>query len=420
MIMSVRIPTVDKIMIPRVLFLSKVYPYPPATAGDAVYSRGVIEALSQSCKLSVICADSGAQLRETPEIRWKIVGPQRSGRAASVLSRWPLIAWKGATPDYHNALEELLAEDWDAIILDNLGTAHTLPRLERYREAKPNTKLVYVSHEYEYPTRRAKYKSYAMSLTKRLLAAFDLEKVRKTEEALLRRCDLVTVINTSDLEPFRKIAPKQNYLPLLPGYDGPFVQKRQITAQTPRRVLVLGGRRSEQKRQILLDWMAVAYDRLNAAGIEMMVVGDMEDELLTQIRNNYPQAKALGFVDNLEALFASARLGVIADTTGGGFKLRLLTQVFQRLPIVGLRGAIAGLPTPENKGYLTADNLPRLVDLVCDVIDDTDRLNELQEAVFIDCAEAFSWSARSDILARAIKENTNIASSVTQKDYGIG
>ena len=29
---------------PKVLFLTKVYPYPPAVAGDAVYSRGVIGA----------------------------------------------------------------------------------------------------------------------------------------------------------------------------------------------------------------------------------------------------------------------------------------------------------------------------------------------------------------------------------------
>lgn len=387
---------------PKVLFLAKVYPYPPANAGDAVYSRGLIEALSRTCRLTVVCADSGAPRREAPDIDWRILGPQRSGRAGSVISRWPLIAWKGATRDYHAALEELLAQTWDAIVMDNLGTVHALPRLERYRDANPGTRLVYVSHEYEYPTRSAKYDSYSMSLPKRMMASRDLRKVRQSEEALLRRCDLVTVINTSDITPFRKIAPDQEYLPLLPGYDGPMVSQRRITPETPRRVLVLGGRRSEQKRRILLDWMEVAHDRFHAEGIEMVVAGDMEEALRSHIEQTYPQAKVLGFVEDLDELFASARMGVIADTTGGGFKLRLLTQVFQRLPIVGLRGAIDGLPTSDGEGYLGADNLTELVELVCNIVNDTERLNILHETAFSDCAVAFSWQARAEDFARSM------------------
>ncbi|SDF50253.1 Glycosyl transferases group 1 [Salipiger thiooxidans] len=392
----------DLAQAPRVLLLAKVHPYPPATAGDAVYSRGIIESLSRTTRLTVLCADSGADRSIRPDIDWHITGPQRGGRVGSVLSRWPLISWKGATRDYLAELDRLLEQKWDAIILDNLGLAHALPRAERYRTAHPGTRLVYISHEYEYPTRAAKYDSYGMSLPKRLLAGRDLAKVRRSEEALLRRCDIVTVINTADLAPFRKIAPERKYLPLLPGYEGQMVSERRIDAEVPRRVLVLGGRRSEQKRQILLDWMAAAHDKLHAEGIEMVVAGDMDEGLRSHLRKSYPHAQVLGFVDDLEALFASARMGIIADTTGGGFKLRLLTQVFQRLPIVGLKGAISGLPTPEGEGYLGADSLKQLVSLVCEVIDDTDRLNALHEKVFSDSAVAFSWEARAEALTRTL------------------
>lgn len=394
---------------PRILFLTKVYPYPPATAGDAVYARGVVEALSRTCRVTVLCADGGAPRGDAPVINWHVVGPQRTGRAGSVLSRWPLIAWKGATPDYAVALEQLLKQEWDAIVLDNLGTAHALPQVERYRQRHPGVRLVYVSHEYEYATRSAKYGSYRMNPAKRLMAQLDLEKVRRCEAALIKRSDIVTLINMADLEPFRAIASERKYLPLIPGYEGPIVRARKITANTPRRLLLLGGRRSEQKRQILLDWMEVSYGRLVDAGVETVIVGDMEDSLRERLRESYPKARVLGFVEDLGKLIASARLGVVADTVGGGFKMRLLSHVFERLPIVGLSGAVSGLPTAQGSGYLGAETLRDLVDLVCEVIDDTDRLNRLHDTAFADCASAFSWESRADAFAIALSDQAESA-----------
>lgn len=389
----------------RLLYLTKVYPYPPATAGDAVYSRGIIEALATSCELTVLCADSGAERRHPQGINWQVTGPQRPGKGGSVLSRWPLIAWKSATSDYRAALARLLQESWDGIVLDNLGLAHALPEAERYRADNPDTKLIYVSHEYEYPTRQGKYGSYKLGLAKRLVAKRDLIKVKSSEEALLKSCDIVTVINKADLEPFRKIAPARKYLSFAPGYNGPKVMQRQISKDTPDRILLLGGRRSEQKRRILLDWMELAYEPLNAAGIEMVIVGDMDDSLREILKTRFPKTQALGFVDDLDALIASARMGVIADTVGGGFKMRLQSHVFQRLPIVGLSGAISGLETAEGEGYLGAETLTELLDLVCEVTPQIDRLNAIQEKAFHDSKDAYSWPSRATDFLNALGPN---------------
>lgn len=392
---------------PRVLYLTKVYPYPPENAGDAVYSRGIIEAIAGTCSVSVLCAQSAAQMPPPKSIDWHIAGPARRGRAGSVLSRWPLIAWKGAQPDYLAQLDQLLAQGgWDAIVLDNLGLAHALPRAEAYRRANPGTKLIYVSHEYEYPTRAGKYGSYSMSLPKRTMANWDLQKVKRSEEALIRSCDLVTVINTADVAPFKKISDQVKYLPLIPGYDGPVLQSRQLDQKLPRRALLLGGRRSEQKQQILLDWMEKSYEPLCAAGVEMVIVGDMPDALQATLAQRYPQTQVMGFVDDLNALIGSARMGIIADTVGGGFKMRLLSHVFQRLPIVGLSGAISGLPTPEGEGYLGVSDLDKLVGVVQQSIDDLPLLNGIQNKAFEDCLPRFSWQSRAQSLAMHIRGDT--------------
>lgn len=385
---------------PRVLYLSQVVPYPPAVAGDAVYSRGLIEAWSSVADITVLCADSGADRRKlAPDVDWNIVERQRTGRFGSVFSRFPLIAWKGATGGYRRMLRSLLREgNWDAVVLDNLGLAFALPRAREYRRMHPATKLVYVSIEWEYPTRASKYSSYGLSPAKRVAAAIDLLKVRRWENAMIRTSDLVTAINGADIEAFRRIDASVKYVPVLPGYDGPVTPSRTITDDTPRRVLILGGRRAEQKQQVLLDWLAVATERLNAAGIDTVVLGDIPDQLRERIAREYPDVTVLGFVDELEQTISQARAGLVVDTVGGGFKLRLLSHVFQRLPIVGLRQAVSGLPTPEGAGYLVADTLDELVSLVCSAIDEPEVLDAVQHRAYSDCEKEFSWQERARVL----------------------
>lgn len=258
---------------------------------------------------------------------------------------------------------------------------------------------MYVSHEWEYPTRASKYGQYEMGLAKRTMARLDLQKVRRCEEALLVKADVVTVINLSDLTPFRTIDPRRKYLPLLPGYDGPVTPSRTVDDAVPRRVLLLGGRRSEQKQQVLLDWLAVAYYALSSARIQMTVVGDIGTNLKALIERDYPEVEVLGFAPDLAGLVAQSRAGLIVDTVGSGFKIRLLSHVFQRLPIIGLERAIDGLPTAPGEGYLVAPDLPALVELVCRVVDEPERLNEAQERAFRDCQSEFSWEQRAIALA---------------------
>ncbi|GGW46742.1 hypothetical protein GCM10011452_38060 [Gemmobacter lanyuensis] len=377
-------------------------PYPPAIAGDAVYSRGIIEALSLRANVTVLCADSGAVLPADSRIEWHVTGPQRKGRKGSVLSRWPLLAWKGAQPDYHKRLDVLLARKWDAIIVDNLGTVHAMPKLEAYRRLHPACVLVHFSHEHEYATRSKKYGAYPLSIVGRLATWLDLAKIWQSETRLLRNCNLVTVLNEEDERRYREVAPEQRYLMQTPGYDGRISPSRIISAKTPRRVLLLGGRRSEQKQQVLLDWLRASHAILARAGIETQVVGDMPDSLRRQLATDYPTLDVRGFVDDPSDLVLAARAGLIVDTLGGGFKLRLLSHVFERLPIIGLAEAIEGLPTAAGKGYLAAADHTALAHLLVDTIDDFDRLNDIMNTAFADCSGRFSWDSRATALIAAL------------------
>jgi hypothetical protein len=72
------------------------------------------------------------------------------------------------------------------------------------------------------------------------------------------------------------------------------------------------------------------------------VVGNVPDHLTA--KNHFQTTRFLGFVDNLEPIFRSVRIGLVAERTGGGFKLKVLDYIFNRVPIAAIRGSIAGLP----------------------------------------------------------------------------
>ncbi|MEY4979979.1 MAG: hypothetical protein RLZZ352_2249 [Pseudomonadota bacterium] len=390
---------------PKVLYLTKVYPYPPATAGDAVYSRGIIESLAAETEITVLCAENSSSHEKNPSVQWISTGPQKSGKIGSVFSKLPLISWKNASDQFYKILDKELEKSWDAIVLDNIGLAHALESAKRYKNQHLTTKIFYISHECEFQTRQSKYDAYGLNPIKKLLASLDLIKVEKYENRLLRECDIVTVINVADIAVFKNIASDKKYLPFSPGYNGNIVSNRKIDKTTPRRILLLGGRKSEQKKQILLEWMKVSYETILKIGVEVVVAGDMDDSLKDTMQEKYPKVTVCGFVDNLTALIQTARMGLIVDTVGGGFKMRLLSHVFERLPIVGLSDAISGLPTVEGSGYIGAPTLETLLDKVLASIDDVELLDQLQNQAFQDCITEYSWSSRSALFIQALRDH---------------
>lgn len=390
----------------KILYLTKVYPYPPATAGDAVYSRGIIEALATKTDITVLSAENRSSHEKNSLIQWISTGQQKNGKIGSILSKFPLISWKNATRLFYQILNKELQKSWEAIVLDNVGLAHALDSVQKYKNQRPSVKIFYVSHECEYQTRKSKYDAYGLNPIKKIMASIDLQKIKEYENRLLRECDIVTVINIADVKIFKDIAPEKKYLPFSPGYNGNIIQYRKIDNTTPRKILLLGGRKSEQKKQILLDWMSVSYEVILKSGIEVVVAGDMDNNLKDTMREKYPKVTVCGFVDDLTGLIQTARMGLIVDTVGGGFKMRLLSHIFERLPIVGLSNAISGLPTIEGKGYIGAPTLETLLDKVLTSIDDVELLNQLQNQAFEDCITEYSWDSRSELFVKALRDES--------------
>jgi polysaccharide biosynthesis protein PslH len=189
---------------------------------------------------------------------------------------------------------------------------------------------------------------------------------------------------------------------LTPGYAGPFVGFREINDATPRRALILGSAIWLAKQMNLMEFVAAADKLFHQRRIELWVVGNVPDHL--QVKNHFYATRFLGFVEDVEAIFRSVRIGIVAERTGGGFKLKTLDYIFNRVPIAAIRGSIAGLPLTADRHYLCFESMSELAQGVADAIDDIERLNSLQQAAYEKCKNGFDWSDRGRTLYNAIRK----------------
>jgi len=390
----------------RILYLARTYPYPPAAGGDMVYTRGVITALAKVSAVTALVGTNGSKpfgSSDADGVRWVVAGGKRGPAALSFLSGMPNIVWRSATRDYQRALAEHLQEDWDGIVLDNLGTAHALPLIAKARCRERGIPILYLSNEFEATARAEKYREYGGGPIKQAVLRHDGEKVARWEGRLVAESNIISVINPDEQALYAELAPDKRYIVTTPGFDGAVIPARRIDAATPRRVALLGGRGPKQKQVILVRWLDASVKRLAAAGIETDIIGKLDEPLAAEIRTRFPEARTSGFVADLPSHLQTCRIGVVPDFLGRGVKLRLLDLIFARVPLFGLQGAISGLPITAGDAFLEAPTLDALTDLIVARIDDLDALNGMQESAFAACDGRFEWAERGSGIVAAFQ-----------------
>ena len=395
----------------RCLWLTRVDPV-PLDAGDLTYSFHLLSSLSWAgVRLTVLTTrriGEGARSLSDNGIEWILVPPESDrdigGRLAvrSLFSRFPNVAAQYSTASFRRALRVQMARGWDAIVVDHLGMGWVWPALEAYRRRKPGVVSVFIAHQCEGEARRNMARNFRGNIVRKVGLSVDAAKADWLEKNLVRQSNLVSVITAEDLH---CIGGSDKAVLLNPGYAGPHAARREINDSTPRRTLILGSAVWLAKQMNLIEFLAAADELFYERQIELWVVGNVRDPL--KAKNHLRATRFLGFVENLEPILRSVRIGIVAERTGGGFKLKTLDYIFNRVPIAAIRGGIAGLPLTPGLHYICFESMRELAQGVVAVIDDIERLNSLQHAAYEKCESGFDWSDRGRTLCNAIRQAVN-------------
>lgn len=391
----------------RCLWLTRIDPL-PQNSGELIYSGRMIESFARSgAELAVLCLANPDSTRRDGDVedgvRWHLAPSAPRPPWRSVLSPLPNAAYRCAAPALRGRLEAMLAAGpWDLVVFDCLSVGWALPAvLSSTASGGRRPRMVYVSHNHEETTRTRVARDCDGNPLKRAVLLSDARKAALLERRLVNAADLVTAIAPADRALFAGARRGRPVVELPPGYGGRRLERRAITGATPRRVVMVGSYEWVAKQVNLREFTGAAAPAFAETGAELTVVGN-GGAFLDALRREFPSVAFTGRVDDVYPYMDRARMAVVPERLGGGFKLKALDYVFNRLPIAALDHAFEGMPLKDRESVLSFPDYRGLVGGILRAIDDLETLNRLQERAYAACAGRFEWASRGRTLAEAV------------------
>lgn len=376
------------------VFATRWAPYRPLTGGEYDYARNLAASLAGSVPVhGLALANPTVEAPRIDGLCWNFVPHRQPPRWHSLASGLPNVAFRNVSAAYLDALCELAA-DAEAVIVDFIAMAWVVaPLRARLRGMARPPAIVTINHNHEHTVRRQMTRAERSPVLK-LALMLDTAKAGRLERKAAEFSNGLVVLTDADGAAFARES-STPWVSLPPAHEGPRRTARTITASTPRTACILGNHGAHHKRMVL----SAALEALagGPSGVTLDVAGAGDDEALTR---RFPEVRFRGFVEHVEPYLDSVRLGLLPDGIGGGFKTRVLTYAANRVPMLALNSALAGMGFEPGVHYVGVDTLDQMTRVLPKLIDDFDRLNALQEAAFHHMATAFEWTDRGrDLMA---------------------
>jgi glycosyltransferase involved in cell wall biosynthesis len=382
----------------------KEVPFNP-DSGQLIYSNGLLRGLLESGAEGTLVAHHRPEADQNsfPTLAVKTVPLQKKVRALSLLTRSHSDSYRNRSKAFARALVDAMSSKPDFVLIDYFAMGWVLPLVkECIQSTGKKVLLVYVSHNFE-STLRFQVAANAKSALMRSVLRIDAFKAARLERALVADSDLVVVNTDEDGTQYRKMAPGKAILTLTPSYDGEIIETRTLTADVPKRVIVVGAFDWIAKQSNLQRFLESAELKFKKAQVDVLVVGRAPEAFIVAMSSRFDFCKFTGRVEDVKPYLSGGRVGVMPDEVGGGFKHKYLYYVFAGLPVATIRSQVAGLPIDPDRDFITRETMDELVDAIVGTIDNLPELNAMRERCWGKCASAFSWRDRGIQLVRQMQ-----------------
>jgi glycosyltransferase involved in cell wall biosynthesis len=377
------------------LWICRELPF-PFNSGDKMYSAQLLKSVAEAGVELTVVGLAPIEPKAVPSdwpVRWIVVRGRRRSTLRSLFHVLPLVSAGYATPAYRATVSQLRTTAWDFVVLDQYGMGWALPEFQR-QDSGPAPLVVHIAHDHEATLTASIYRNYRGSWLKRLVLWQNHLKTRALERQLASGSDLITSITEDDARLFAVDAPHSSIVVLKPGYSGASSDRSAITQRVPRHVVIVGSFIWVAKQQNLMQFIALADQLFAQNGIELHVIGSVPEKLAREIRAGARAVVLHGFVDDLQPHLDQARMAVVPEAIGGGFKLKILDYIFGGVPVATLSVATAGLDAELRATMLCCNDPRSLVAAVCARIDDFDELNRMRTEALSKAQSLFRWEDR--------------------------
>jgi polysaccharide biosynthesis protein PslH len=390
-----------------ILWLGRTIPI-PLNAGDRIYSAQLSGAVARQGAHVVFLGlnnpddQAGSIAHLEPCVHWKIVPGAPNAKLLAPLSDLPMVGARFATRDYRKAIaHELEASNYDVVVFDQYGMSWAVPYVQQIARNRPA--LVHVSHDFETRVTDQIARNFNGDFLRGFLLKKNARKTRLAEESLARSSNLLVTLTEEDRAAFKEINPSLASVVLPPGYAGTKQRARGLSEAVPRRAIIVGSFSWIAKQMNLERLLEAASGIFVQHHVELHVVGLIPEPLLSRLQSRFPWVVFRGFVDDLRQEFQNARVALVPEEIGGGFKLKTLDYIFSRVPVAAVDAALNGVPTQLKSEFIVESSIGELLTAIVAGIDDIDRLNVMQNRAFELAEDLFNWDANGRPLLDALE-----------------
>ena len=375
--------------------------------GAKIYSNGLIRAFLETKSEGVLIGlGASTNYPAVAGLTVRAFTPAKRNRVLSLLTRLQSDAFCLRNADLAYCVDKELDTGPDVVVIDYFAMGWLLPQIKaKIKTLSRRPVIVYVAHNHE-PSVRRLVAANEKNPLKRILMRIDAEKAVRLDRSLVQTADIITAITTEDREKYLADAPGKTCIVLTPGYDEVIVPTRPITIAMPRRVIITGSFDWVAKKTALRRFLNAAQNAFIRANIELIVVGRGNPADIEQFRRLYPFAHFTGKVCDVRPYMTDARIGIMPDEVGGGFKLKYLCYIFSGVAIATIRSQAVGLPLDMAKDLISANTICELVDAIVATIDDVEALEKMRQTCWNACVHEFNWKTRGQHLREAVEQHT--------------
>jgi glycosyltransferase involved in cell wall biosynthesis/GT2 family glycosyltransferase len=325
-------------------------------------------------------------------------GSARMLHILRALSEWshPVLITlsKKARPEYERALwregvETAPAPDFLRLVRARRFTAAILSRphvaaglLSSIRRADPRTRLVF-----DMVDAHSLRLSREHALTGDAGVAREAERYRKMESRLARECDLVWCASTADEEFMRQMTPgiATTVVPTVHPRQG-----RGLPFGGRAHILFVGNFRHRPNADAVHFYAREVLPRVRVwlPAVELLLVGDNAPREFAE----YERAgvRVLGYVPDIEPVFAAARVSVAPLRFGAGINGKIGEALAHGLPVVTTAIGAAGLALRDGEEALIADTPEDLADATVRLYTDEALWRKLSDSGYAHVERHFS------------------------------
>ena len=244
------------------------------------------------------------------------------------------------------------------VIIDFTQNIHYLKDIK-------GVKKVLIEHDISFQAFERKMNNEKNYL-KKLFYKFEYKRLKKYEEGMIRKFDIVIVQNQKDFELIEK--ENKNIKILKPFFNKFPIVSKNIDEKI--NIGFFGAMNRSENEEAVIFFLDKVWKKIQRGNIYFYIIGANPSEKLKRVISNYSNVILTGFIEKAEEYFSILDIGVIPLLRGAGIKIKTVEMLYSEIPVVSTEIGVEGILIENEEDYLMANNDKEFIEKILLLIKD--------------------------------------------------